>query len=133
MITHKHKLMIMKQFNLEECLANPSKKVVTRDGRSVRIVCTDFDNPNFPVIGEVKGSKLPCSFTKEGMFNRFEEDDSDIFFAPQKYEGWLNVYRNTDTGEVTFGAILHTSREKAEKMGRADGYYVATAKIEWEE
>ena len=51
----------------------------------------------------------------------------------KKYEGWLNVYRHTDTGEVTFGAILHTSREKAEKIGRADGYYAATAKIEWEE
>lgn len=123
----------MKQFNLEEYLANPSRKVVTRDGRDVRIICTDFDNPNFPVIGEVKGSKWPCSFTKKGMYNRYEESDADLFFAPEKHEGWVNVYRHTDTGEVTFGAILHTSREKAEKMGRADGYYVATAKIEWEE
>ena len=124
---------IMKQFNLDEYLKNPLKKVVMRDGRNVRIICTDFDNPNFPVIGEVKGSKWPCSFTKEGMHNRNEESDADLFFAPEKYEGWLNVYRHIDTGEVTFGAILHTSREKAEKMGRADGYYAATAKIEWEE
>ena len=32
----------MKQFSLEEYLANPSKKVVTRDGRNVRIICTDL-------------------------------------------------------------------------------------------
>ena len=31
----------MKQFNLDEYLQNPSRKVVTRDGRKVRIVCTD--------------------------------------------------------------------------------------------
>lgn len=31
----------MKPFNLEEYLANPSKKVVTRKGLDVRIVCTD--------------------------------------------------------------------------------------------
>ena len=77
----------MKQFNLEEYLANPSKKVVTRDGRDVRIICTDFDNPNFPVIGEVKGSKWPCGFTKKGMYNRYKECDADLFFAPEKHEG----------------------------------------------
>ena len=32
----------MKQFNLEEYLNNPSKKVVTRDGRAVKIYCTDY-------------------------------------------------------------------------------------------
>ena len=31
----------MKPFNLQEYLANPSRKVVTRDGRQVRIICTD--------------------------------------------------------------------------------------------
>lgn len=31
----------MKEFNLNEYLKNPSQKVVTRDGRNVRIICTD--------------------------------------------------------------------------------------------
>ena len=31
----------MKQFNLEEYLKNPSKNVVTRMGRKVRVICTD--------------------------------------------------------------------------------------------
>ena len=123
----------MKQFNLDEYLANPSMKVVTRDGRSVRLVCTDFDNPNYPVVGEVKGSEWPYSFTKEGMYNRYEEDDADLFFAPEKHEGWINVYRDRDTGATSFGAILYTSREEAEEVGKTDVYYAATAKIEWEE
>ena len=31
----------MKQFNLEEYLKNPSRKVITRDGREARIMCTE--------------------------------------------------------------------------------------------
>ena len=33
--------MSMKPFNLEEYLANPSRKVVMRNGTPVRIICTD--------------------------------------------------------------------------------------------
>ena len=31
----------MKPFNLEEYLKNPKRKVITRDDRPVRIICTD--------------------------------------------------------------------------------------------
>ena len=122
----------MKPFNLEEYLKNPKKKVVTRDGRSVRIICTDFDNPKFPVIGEIENGNWPISFTTKGLFNSYGESNYDLFFAPEKYEGWINVYRDRDTGAVNFG-ILHTSREEAEELGKTDVYYAATAKIEWEE
>ena len=125
----------MKQFNLEEYLKNPSRKVVTRDGRSVRIVCTDRKSKqDFPIIALIEGfdgDEDFLSYPREGKLPGCK--NIDLFFASEKHKGWLNVYRHTDTGEVTFGAILHTSREKAEKMGRADGYYAATAKIEWEE
>lgn len=123
----------MKQFNLEEYLKNPSRKVVTRDGRSVRIVCTDY-YADKPIIAKIEGCEHSYPFYEDGGFFTYGGSSiSDLFFAPEKHEGWLNVYRHTDTKEVTFGAILHTSREEAEEMGRADGYYVATAKIEWEE
>ena len=123
----------MKQFNLEEYLKNPSKKVITRDGRYVKIHCTNYIG-SMPIIAEIEGSGNSLAFYKDGKYsNAGDNSPFDLFFAPEKHEGWLNVYRHTDTGEVTFGAILHTSREKAEKMGRADDYYAATAKIEWEE
>ena len=123
----------MKQFSLDEYLKNPSKKVVTRDRKAVKIHCTNYDSRQ-PIIAEIEGHNYSQSFTKDGRYYIDDRNSPyDIFFAPEKHEGWLNVYRHTDTGEVTFGAILHTSREKAEKIGRADGYYAATAKIEWEE
>ena len=128
----------MKQFNLEEYLANPSKKVVTRDGRDVRIICTDFDNPNFPVIGEVKGSKWPCSFTKKGMYNRYEECDYDLFFASEKHEGWVNIYKAAAPRETLgclvtryAGSCIWPTEEEAKAA--ADPDPVATIKIEWEE
>ena len=49
--------MIMKQFNLEEYLKNPNKKVVTRDGRKVtRFLCTDIKN-EFPIVVAVESCK----------------------------------------------------------------------------
>lgn len=123
----------MKQFNLEEYLKNPSKKVVTRDGKPVKIYCTNFASDQ-PIIATIGDEEYSYSFSKDGRFiSGMYKSCHDLFFAPEKYEGWLNVYRHTDTGEVTFGAILHTSREEAEKEGKTNSYYVATAKIEWEE
>ena len=128
----------MKQFNLEEYLKNPSKKVVTREGRDVRIICTDFDNPNFPVIGEVKGSKWPCGFTKKGMYNRYKECDADLFFAPEKHEGWVNIYKAGVEIETLgclvtryAGSFIWPTEVAAKAV--ADPDPVATIKIEWEE
>ena len=122
----------MKQFNLEEYLANPSKKVVTRDGRDVRIICTDFDNPNFPVIGEVKGSKWPCSFTTKGIFNRYEVGDSDLFFAQEKHEGWINLYKCDNSTRYYVSKPFDSEEEAIEFSGKDDNY-LKTLKIEWEE
>ena len=58
----------MKPFNLEEHLKNPERKVVTRDGREVRIICTDFNNNTYPIIIEVKDMIDPVAVTREGRF-----------------------------------------------------------------
>lgn len=43
----------MKPFNLEKYLANPNKKLVTRDGRNARIVCTDAKG-TYPILALVE-------------------------------------------------------------------------------
>ena len=45
--------IIMKPFNLEEYLANPTKKVVTRDGKDARIICIDRRDSYFPIVALV--------------------------------------------------------------------------------
>ena len=84
----------MKQFNLEEYLANPSRKVVTRDGRSVKIHCTNYNSPQ-PIIAEIEGSAYSSSFWKNGRVLSHEDSPGDLFFAPEKHEGWLNLFKDT--------------------------------------
>ena len=126
----------MKQFNLEEYLNNPSKKIVTRDGRDVRIICTDFDNPDFPIVGEIKGYKWPISYATNGMTIKERQLCSDLFFAPEKHDGWINIYFGKD-GPIS-GNIIFNSKEEAEESSRhcnsfTKDLYITSIKIEWEE
>lgn len=40
----------MKPFNLEEYLDNPSRKIVTREGKPARIICTDAKFEKYQVL-----------------------------------------------------------------------------------
>lgn len=125
----------MKQFNLEEYLANP-RKVITRDGRNVRIICTDFYNHDFPVVGEIKGHKWPLSFATNGTSIKGRQLCGDLFFAPEKKIGWTNIYKYT-FGGTHLGEVIYNSKEEAEnnaKVYETDiNTYITTIKIEWEE
>ena len=126
----------MEQFSLEKYLANPSRKVVTRDGRNARIVCTDRRDLNFPIIALIEtipgGEEVTYSYTKDGKYYTAFSDILDLFFAPEKHEGWINVYRHSDGGHAYAGAV-YDSKEDAEKRKTIDENYVTTIKIEWEE
>lgn len=123
----------MKQFSLEEYLKNPSKKVVTRDGRSVKILCTDFDNPKFPVIGEIESVNWPVSFTTKGLFNSYGESNYDLFFVPEEHEGWINLFGGSLCGLYIGDLRIFESKENAEKKGKNNRDYVKSIKIKWEE
>ena len=125
----------MEQFSLEKYLANPSRKVVTRDGRNARIICTDRRDLNFPIIALIEnisgGGEKACSYTKDGRHYTDCSDIFDLFFAPKTHEGWINVYRNNDSH--TYAGAVYDSKEDAEKRKIIDENYVTTIKIEWEE
>ena len=122
----------MKEFNLQEYLANPSQKVMTRDGRKVRIVCTDMKNKQ-PVLALItEGNREDIHFySQNGVWcNNFPNHKLDLVFAPIKKKGWTNIFRyKTD---LYSGDIFET-KEKAEKMGKLSKNYITTIKIEWEE
>ena len=122
----------MKQFNLAEYLKNPERKIVTRDGGNVTIHCTNFRGI-FPIIAEIESVGKSFSYNEDGQISYVGSSIYDLFFAPEKHEGWMNVYRNKETGIMSFGQVLHTSREEAEMLAKPSDYYVATAKVEWEE
>ena len=123
----------MKQFNLEEYLANPSKKVVTRDGRTVKIHCTNYDSRQ-PIIAELEYHNFSSSFTKDGRYlNDDRNSPYDLFFASEKHEGWLNLFK--DTLGIIYGGCVYTSKDEAkeEEYPTDRESHVATVKIEWEE
>ena len=124
----------MKPFNLEEYLANPSRKVVTGDGRNVRIICTDSKIRNYPIIALVEEpSRFEnlFSYTEGGQMVSYEPlKKYDLFFAPEKHEGWVNIYRDSKIDELCCRYIF-PSEEEAKRNAASD--IIATAKIEWEE
>ena len=129
----------MKQFNLEEVKKDPSKKVVTRDGREVRIICTDFKSQmNKPVIALIKedeDEENAFNFKENGRWHLPENEESlkDLFFATIKKEGWVNLYKDKDEDITYLPGIIHDSEEEAKEAIKGDPDFIATIKIEWEE
>ena len=130
----------MKQFSLEEYLKNPSRQVVTRNGRPVRILCTDrIDKENgYVIVGLVPNSDTVPSqgvsiwkATGESVITKA----NDLFFAPVKQEGYVNVFDFASSGARTDECVYDTFEEAVSfaKKNPDSKYYKATVKIEWEE
>lgn len=125
----------MKLFNLEEYLKNPSKKVVTRMGRKVRIICTDREDSIYPIIALIKDdereSEILVTYTKDGIPAEYNEAYYTLFFAPEKKEGWVNIYNYNS--KIATGALVYNTKEEAESAKGNMFDYISTIKIEWEE
>lgn len=117
----------MKQFNLDEYLKNPSRKVVTRDGRNVKIHCTNYIGAHH-IIAQVEGYDYSTSFAKDGRYANDRDDSQlDLFFATKKHEGWVNIY----PGSIKYGGEIYDTENDAKNSASSD--VIATVKIEWEE
>lgn len=127
----------MKPFNLEEYLKNPKRKIVTGDGRNVRIICTDAKISAFhsiiALVGESNGNETIVTYTNEGhYYSRIPSKTNDLFFAPEKHEGWVNVFKSISSGNY-MGTFIFKSKEEAEEDVKDFSNCIATIKIEWEE
>lgn len=130
----------MKQFSLEEYLANPSRKIVTRDGRSVRIICIDRRGYTCPIVALVEeedNKDTVCTFKKDGNWSISGiESKFDLFFAPENHEGWMHIYKHIN-GHYEGDGIVYNTKEQCEVNQSScilnHFQYEAIAKIEWEE
>lgn len=127
----------MKEFTLEEYLKNPNRKIVTRDGRKVRIICTDRVCMYYPIVALVGNNA-------EDVFTYTESGKSlagskclELFFAPVKHEGWVNVYYNGYCYRFDNNYPFATEKEAKDNSLAPNveiGYeYVGTTKVEWED
>lgn len=124
-----------KHFDLEEYQKNPNRKVITRSGRNVRIICTDKRKDDYPILALCSmdnGSEHCYSYLPNGKRYLIEDSSVDLFFAPGKHEGWVNLF-NLSEGPCL--GRVYSSKEVAESMIGKCGLhpYIATVKIEWEE
>ena len=127
----------MKEFNLDEYFKNPKRKVVTRDGREVtRILCTDAKSKNYPIVALIKSpdeeEEYPLRYTVNGQYCPGYKQQYDLFFAPERHEGWINIFTDKKF-HYTAHARVCKSKEDAEKQAKGFSDYAATIKIEWEE
>ena len=124
----------MKEFNLTEYLKNPNQKVITRDGREVRIICTDAkgDEPIIALVyNNIREEENVYTYNRNGYFYGDNDSCLDLFFALVKREGWINLYKNE--GITYLPGIIHDSEEDAKKAIKDDPDFITTIKIEWEE
>lgn len=126
----------MKQFSLKEYLENPNKRIITRDGKSVKILCTDKrDENDYNIVALIheKDEDVCDTFTIDGKYSSSTKDHyNDLFFATEKKEGWIHLCKNSTNYPYVRSSVFET-KEEAEKYRRANDDTIATIKIEWEE
>lgn len=127
----------MEQFTLEKYLADPTRKVVTRDGREVRIICTDRKQCNYPIVALIScdDEEILSPYKESGKYDAYDyPHGADLFFAPQKQSRWVylvkQVYLNGEVGIYSSSAFKSKQKAK-EKMIKNDGF--ALTEITWEE
>ena len=126
----------MKPFNLEEYLKNPNRKIITRDGKSARIICTDRVCKTHTILAllfedEDRDREEVYQYTSKGEYYSNASSPHDLFFAPVKKEGWINLYKINSI--ISPGSRAYDTKEEAESAAGDKSYYISTIKIEWEE
>ena len=122
----------MKKFNLDEYLKDPTKKVVTKDGQKVRIICTNAKN-EFPIIALITNDdkEVLMDYNNNGKVSPDEITDLDLFFEPIKKEGWVNLFKDKELPFINGDVYKSEKDAKEAAIGEPD--FIASVKIEWEE
>lgn len=121
----------MKKFDLNEYLKNPGRKIVTKDGKSVKIICTDRSDDGFPIVALVGETAIVYCYTKEGRHFCSYSDSNDLFFASENKKGWINVYAYESPANTHMTGYIFPSKDKA--ISNSGNNLVDTIEIEWEE
>ena len=117
----------MKPFNLEQALAGAP--VITREGTEViRLFTVPEANPEHRLVAVFDNGGVITSY-EDGRYHVAQDYYNDLFMAPTKKEGWINVY-NVYSLDVT-GRNIYPTEEAA--LANKGFDCIATIKIEWEE
>jgi hypothetical protein len=126
----------MEQFNLEEYLANPKRKVVTRKGKEVEIISIN-GREQFPIIGYVDDNQTPSSWSSNGHYvNDGTTTTYDLFFADEEEEPirWMPSWRRAKAGtKLHSEAVIIYDIDPEPRLGKVmvnDGRYMLVKELE---
>ncbi len=119
----------MKPFNLEQALAGAP--VVTRNGLPIVELKYLATTSKLAVVRKEYDEKLISYFIPcDRKLDETIEYVTNLFMAPTKKEGWVNLYACGE-GDVVCSYCVHPSQQEAKD--KAEVGIIATIKIEWEE
>lgn len=112
-----------------------SKPVQTRNGKPLRVLCTDMKRVTFPVICLLEhsdGGETIEEYRLDGSYENphFAGGSLNAINAPIKKHGWVNVY-GSDADYRMASIEIHDTEDGANQVA-ARGR-IACAKIEWTE
>lgn len=120
-------------FDLSKCEKDSNGHLLCRkkNGKSVRIICTDRNHQVYKLIGLTgcDGHEALESFTTGGRSNASFESSEDLVNLTRKVKRWVNIYPGYVTGG--FSALTWETEEEANR--RACQNRIACVPIEWEE
>ena len=131
----------MKPFNLNEYLANPSRKLVTRFGWPARIICTDKKGEYsiIALISDGDDREYLHQYKSGGIYKSIASP-FDLFFSDEqnstiRKEGWITLYTSSGSSNLLLPACyVMSTKEDAEKHAEKHPKdFVAVAKVTWEE
>lgn len=79
------------------------------------------------------GIEFVFSWTQQGKSVILNDTSNDLFFAPEKHEGWVNIYKSKYDGYELSQVYQRKEDAETEKYINDSDVYVTTTKIEWEE
>ena len=103
------------------------------DSPTGRVLCTDRKGatPIIALVNDGLSEELGHAFYSDGKIFSDEDNELDLFFAPEKHEGWINI-KKTAFGYYCSSHIFRT-KEDAENHEIGGNCLVVTKKVEWEE
>ena len=105
-------------------------KVITRDGREGRVICTDLNNPQpiaVAVWSNSKGTREHINqYLKNGKVSDSDNMMQDIFLPPKKE--YVNLYREKEGAYYIFGDVYETKEEAVTAIERLG--FIKTIEVE---
>lgn len=122
---------------------DPTKPVETRNGQTVRIICTDAKSAMWPVVALVMDKETSLeqvhAFKANGQYHWHGSSSLDLINIPQKKSGWVNLWKvkegqgqaGVSPGTIVYKDMRHALEARAAYSSGND--MVDTIEIHWEE